>query len=311
MVWKKFTLAVLFLVVAVGTSEGQVSVGLSTSGEVIVSVGNDLNSSVGVDDVDAALAALGMNILFGADSLSTAPVEVGSLGEEALPPAVDPTGDPGGDAGSAGGAFGGFNPGNAGSAGGATGNLSNVGRSWGPSNQVVPGTPLPNGDRAAGSLAQGIFNGPGMATLWNSANSWGEAAFIGTGAAIALPAAVTVGWSAGVNLSARAVGLYAAFGGGTGVVLGQFDEYTNYIEAAESIGANALNVSRGAYQFFLNQGEFWTLNQTFLSTSMWRGQQFFMSSPVMGATGNYALELDYLMQRGIGPTQWQMVPLPY
>jgi len=32
---------------------------------------------------------------------------------------------------------------------------------------------------------------------------------------------------------------------------------------------------------------------------------------VLGATSNYALELQYLMSRGIGPQQWQMVPLPY
>lgn len=42
-----------------------------------------------------------------------------------------------------------------------------------------------------------------------------------------------------------------------------------------------------------------------------RGQQFFMSSPVVGAMGNYALELEYLTNHGISPSQWQMVPLPY
>lgn len=116
--------------------------------------------------------------------------------------------------------------------------------------------------------------------------------------------------NAGYNLGARAVGWYLGLTGGTGVVLGQYDEYTNYVQAAESVGANALNAPR-LYNLFNSAGQWWTLNQSFLSASVFRGQQFFMSSPVLGATGNYALELQYLMSRGIGPNQWQMVPLPY
>jgi hypothetical protein len=37
---------------------------------------------------------------------------------------------------------------------------------------------------------EALFHGPGMRTLWNSAASWGDAAFIGTGAVLALPAVV-------------------------------------------------------------------------------------------------------------------------
>lgn len=65
------------------------------------------------------------------------------------------------------------------------------------------------------------------------------------------------------------------------------------------------------YNFFSRFGEWWTLNQEFLDTSIARGQQFFMSSPVVGARGWYAWELEYLISKGIGPDQWQMVPLPY
>lgn len=112
--------------------------------------------------------------------------------------------------------------------------------------------------------------------------------------------------------SCTGVGLYhGLFGAGTGVVLGQFDKYTNYLQAARSVGANALNVSPRLFTFFATRGQWWTLNSSFLQGSILRGQQFFMSSPVLGATGNYALELDYLISRGIGPQQWQMVPLPY
>jgi RHS repeat-associated protein len=50
----------------------------------------------------------------------------------------------------------------------------------------VPGSLLPNGDVAAGSIAQGIFQGREMRTLWNSANSWGNAAAIGTAGIVGL-----------------------------------------------------------------------------------------------------------------------------
>jgi hypothetical protein len=112
------------------------------------------------------------------------------------------------------------------------------------------------------------------------------------------------------NGAARVTGWYLGLTGGTGVVLGQYDEYTNYVQAAKSIGANALNNPR-VYNFFNSAGQWWTVNQSFLQASIARGQQFFMSSPVLGATGNYALELQFLMSRGIGPQMWQMVPLPY
>jgi hypothetical protein len=105
MVWKKFTLAVLFLVVAIGSAVAQpdpcpggCQITLDN-----VSVGADLNSSIGVDDVDVnALGSTGMQ---------EATLALAFLGEaaglqEVLPPATDPTGDPSGGAGEAGGVAG-------------------------------------------------------------------------------------------------------------------------------------------------------------------------------------------------------------
>jgi hypothetical protein len=48
-----------------------------------------------------------------------------------------------------------------------------------------------------------------------------------------------------------------------------------------------------------------------MDASIVRGQQFYMSSPVLGASGNYASELQYLTSKGVGPELWQMVPVPY
>jgi RHS repeat-associated protein len=165
---------------------------------------------------------------------------------------------------------------------------------------------------APGSLAYLTF-GPPSARLWNSADSWGKAAFIGTGAALASPfvavgAAATPGVA--VNIAARGTGWYYGLTGGTaGVVLGRYPEY---IDAAESMGANALNASPRVFSFFNSAGQWWTLNQSFLNASIFRGQQFFLSNPPLGQEGsNFALELQYLISRGIGPQQWGYVPLRF
>jgi hypothetical protein len=86
-----------------------------------------------------------------------------------------------------------------------------------------------------------------------------------------------------------------------GVVLGQYGGYTDYIQAANSIGANALNLSPSVYNFFQNQGQWLTLNGAFLNASISRGQQFFTSSEVSEATGTFFWELQYLISKGIGP----------
>jgi RHS repeat-associated protein len=162
-----------------------------------------------------------------------------------------------------------------------------------------------------GSTAQAIFHDPSINGIWSSAaGTMNTVTGAYAGAFVSMLGAPMAASSA-ISIAARGVGWsYGLFGTGTGVVLGNFDAYTNYVTAAKSIGANALN-NEWAYDLFNGAGEWWTLNQSFLNASIFKGQQFFMSTPVLGATGNYALELEYLMTRGIGPQQWQMVPLPY
>lgn len=175
---------------------------------------------------------------------------------------------------------------------------------------------------AEGSLAYQVFGPPSHKT-WASAYSWGEAAFIGTGVVLAAPVVVegliaapgvatniaSRGSSALVNVAARGYGWLLGATGGTGVVLGRYPEY---LDAAEEMGANALNVAPRIYNFFNNAGAWWTLNQSFLQASINRGQQFFLSNAPLGQEGSYfAPELEYLISKGIGPDKWQYVNIRF
>jgi hypothetical protein len=150
-----------------------------------------------------------------------------------------------------------------------------------------------------------------LAPAMNRANAFATTYVIGTTAAASVAVGVAVGPSVLLSAGARATGWYLGLSGsGTGVVLGQYNAETNYVQAAKSIGANVLDSPR-AYNLFNRFGEWLTVNGAFLDASIFREQQFFMSSPVLGAENNCWWELQYLMNRGIGPQQWQMVPLPY
>ncbi len=128
------------------------------------------------------------------------------------------------------------------------------------------------------------------------------------GAALAAPAiggviaqgvASTVGWGYGLA-------------GGSGVVIGLFDEYPSYIEAAEATGANLFNLSKPLWSALSYFGETWTANRAFIDASIWRGQQFFLNTAPLGVEGTtYARELQYLTSRGVGPAQWLMLQRPF
>ncbi|MGA8734592.1 MAG: hypothetical protein WB558_11795 [Terriglobales bacterium] len=128
----------------------------------------------------------------------------------------------------------------------------------------------------------------------------GTGIMAGVGAGIAAGPAVA---GAGINVAARGFGWYYAFGAGSGVVLGEYETEAgqmNYLQSAKAIGANALNASDRVYSFFQTQGQWWTLNQSFLNASIVRGQQFYLSTAPMG-TGGFLNEMQYLQGRGIDP----------
>jgi hypothetical protein len=111
------------------------------------------------------------------------------------------------------------------------------------------------------------------------------------------------GTIAAVNLGAQAVGWYSGLTGGAGVVLGK---YPAYLEAAEEMGANVFNLSKNLYNVLDRMGASWTANQAFLDASIFRGQQFYVSS--VAASGSYWMELQYLtskvlaLKRGKAPS---------
>ncbi len=157
-----------------------------------------------------------------------------------------------------------------------------------------------------GSLAYNTF-GPPSAALWHAANGTMEDLTIAYAAGFATAAAAP----SAVGLAARGLGWYYAYAGvgSGGVVLGRNPEY---LDAAEEMGAQALNAGKGTYEFFMNAGEWTTLNQSYLNAQIFRAQQFFLSNPPLGQAGSdFAMELEYLTGRGIGPQQWQYVPLQH
>ena len=154
-----------------------------------------------------------------------------------------------------------------------------------------------NGAFDSNSAAAQLFGAQG-APYWVGANQFVTNATIGYtgmyGAVLGAPAA----YSGAVSAAARGFGWYYGYTGASGVVLGTFAD--DYQGVAQSIWANYLNAPTGVYNFFNNADEWWTLNQGFLESSIFRGQQFYLSSEPMG-TGGFYMEMLYLQSRGIDP----------
>lgn len=140
----------------------------------------------------------------------------------------------------------------------------------------------------------------GCGTMWRQASNTGNMIFAGTGIVLGGVPLAAEGALVAVNLSAQAIGWYSGLTGGAGVVLGKFPEY---IEAAEEMGANVFNLSSGLYNVLDRMGASWTANQAFLDASIYRGQQFYLSS--VASSGSYWMELQYLSSRGYGPDTWE------
>ena len=157
------------------------------------------------------------------------------------------------------------------------------------------------------SAAGQLFGAQGLG-YWTGANQLVTNAAIGFtamyGGALGGPAA----YSGTTNLAARGFGWYYGLTGGSGVVLGTYEE--NYLEAAQQIGANALNAPQSVYKFFSNADQWWTLNQSFLQSSIFREQQFYLNSEPTG-TGGFYMEMRYLQSRGIDPFTLPRVLIPH
>jgi RHS repeat-associated protein len=185
------------------------------------------------------------------------------------------------------------------------------------SGQQDPGTFLPGNYGALNTItgvdSSDVAIGDNSAALAPAMNAGASFInfYVGTSVAIEGGAfAVATGAGPLTTVAARGLGwIYGLTGSGTGVVLGRDPEYLN---AAKALGANALNVSNRIYNFLVNSGDWWTLNEAFLQASIFRGQQFLLSNAPLGQGGsNFAMELEYLTNRGIGAEFWQYVPLPF
>ncbi len=134
----------------------------------------------------------------------------------------------------------------------------------------------------------------------------GGSAALGAGIALA-PAAAT----GAANVAARGIGwAQGAWGAGTGVVLGSYNQVNNYIEAAQSMRANYFSVPTPVWNVLSYFGQSWTANRAFLDASVARGQQFWLATNPLEATNYFAMELQYLNSIGVGPSAWETVWLP-
>jgi hypothetical protein len=125
------------------------------------------------------------------------------------------------------------------------------------------------------------------------------------------PVAASAAVTGAAYATATAAGWYYGLtGAGGGIVLGKYDQLPNYLDAAETYGLNAFNLPR-LWPTLNRFGQAWTANRAFIDASLLRGQQIFLGTAPMGASGNFARELQYLTSRGFGANTWQMLKLPF
>ena len=164
-------------------------------------------------------------------------------------------------------------------------------------------------------LAYNTF-GPPSAGTWASAsfvaNTFAGATLLAVGGVVAAPTVV----GTGVNIAATGFGWYYGLLGPAGVVLGTYaaEESINdlsYVDAAESIGANYLDAPNSVYNYFNDAGAWETLENAFIDSSVFRGQQIYLNTdPAVTSGESYLLELEHLQQLGINPVNlpWTLVP---
>lgn len=109
------------------------------------------------------------------------------------------------------------------------------------------------------------------------------------------------------SIAARGIGWgYAALGGGSAVVLGG---YPDYIQAAQEMGARALNMPNSVWNALSVFGENWTAEQAFIDTAMSRGYSISLA-PGAGGGVNFWLEMQYLREVGVDPASLPVVTVP-
>jgi hypothetical protein len=162
------------------------------------------------------------------------------------------------------------------------------------------------GDESGNPYFQSAL-GSGTAGIWNASYNVVQKGAVATTVVYGGAAGLMAGYSGALSAAARGFGWYYGLTGGTGVVLGTYEE--GYLDAAKSIGANALDAAPRVYDFFTDAGEWWTVNQGFIDASIFRGQQFYLNSAPMG-TGGFYMEMQYLQSVGVDPFALPWVYIP-
>jgi RHS repeat-associated protein len=163
----------------------------------------------------------------------------------------------------------------------------------------APGSRLPNGDVAAGPMAQQIFQGNRQ--LWNNAAGTVNALAgvyaggfaMGAGAVVAAPAVANgVGYAIGYAQGTLA--------GGTGVLLGKYiTANENYIIDAQEMGLSYFSLGKVPWSVLNYFGDATVANQGFIDSVTSRGLPIFLGSQPVGNFGTYAWELEYLFSGGL------------
>lgn len=141
----------------------------------------------------------------------------------------------------------------------------------GGTDEVIPGSPLENGDIAAGSLAQGIFNGPGMNSFWDATNSFVNQSM----------ASMTVGGFTG-----------GAFGWGAGEIIGGIVEgaaTTATTTATAAAAADGDHIVLGLEAFGLERTAAQVGGRTLMNDVNWQAT---LQTAVVDPSARFTISLD-------------------
>jgi hypothetical protein len=91
---------------------------------------------------------------------------------------------------------------------------------------------------------------------------------------------------------------------------GEDGELRGYLGVAQEFGKNALNAAPNVYRFFNEAGAWPILNRAYLNAQIFANQQVYLSdAPAEAEPGSgFAMEIQHLVSRGIGPDQWKFLP---
>ncbi|MGH9684129.1 MAG: RHS repeat-associated core domain-containing protein [Candidatus Acidiferrales bacterium] len=158
------------------------------------------------------------------------------------------------------------------------------------------------------SVGMDIWHCAGCADIWQSTAGSMNAISAAYGLVYGGAVVGAAGTPYAISAAARGIGWgYATVGSGSAIVLGATPDY---IDAAQAMGAKALNMPDVAWDALSAFGEEWTAEQAFIDTAVQRGYSISLA-PGAGGGVNFWLELQYLRETGIDPASLPVVTVPH